>query len=274
MNDTVLAPDGSASVGSQLRQARETARLSLDEVAHALKFSPRQIELLEADQYQALPGSTIVRGFVRNYARLLRLDPDGLLQQLEVVMPSAPIEVRPPDNMGIASQPRGLRDLSPFVVVALVILLAAILLVLWHFFGPVVPRTAPPAEPVQALQQDQQPVASAPAMPGAAPSAVPVMPPAGPADPAMPPPAASVADTTLPTLRFQFADRSWVEVTDANRQLLHSGENPGGGQLTLTGRPPFDVVIGNAGKVALTYGDRPIDLIPHTRAEVARLTLE
>lgn len=273
MNDTASAPEDFASVGNQLRQAREAARLSLDEVAHALKFSPRQIELLEADQYQALPGSTIVRGFVRNYARLLRLEPDGLLQQLEVVMPSIPIEVRPPDNMGIASQPRGLRELSPLVIVALVVLLAAILLVLWHFFGPVVPRTAPPAEPVHALQQDQ-PAASSPATPGAVPSAVPVMPPAGTADPAMPPPAAPGTDTTLPTLRFQFADRSWVEVTDANRQLLHSGENPRGGQLTLTGRPPFEVVIGNAGKVTLTYGDRPIDLVPHTRAEVARLTLE
>jgi hypothetical protein len=116
-----------------LRQAREAARLSLDEVAHALKFSPRQIELLEADQYGALPGSTIVRGFVRNYARLLKLDTDGLLRQLEAVMPSAPVEVRPPDNMGIASQPRSLRELSPLVAIALVALLAAVLLVqFWY----------------------------------------------------------------------------------------------------------------------------------------------
>jgi len=90
----------------------------------------------------------------------------------------------------------------------------------------------------------------------------------------MPPSAAPIAEAASPTLRFQFAERSWVEVVDANRQLLHSGENPGGGQLTLTGRPPFEIVIGNAGKVTLTYGDKLIDLVPHTRAEVARLTLE
>jgi cytoskeleton protein RodZ len=271
LNDTVSAPDGFASVGSQLRAAREAARLSMDEVAHALKFSPRQIELLESDQYEALPGNTIVRGFVRNYARLLRLDADGLLQQLVVVMPSMPVEVRPPDNMGIASQPRSLRELSSFVVVALVALMAAILLVLWHFFGPVATKTSL-SDPVQVPQQEQH-VAVAPA-PGSVPSALPVMPPAGVVDPVMPPPASPVADMSAPTLRFQFADRSWVEVTDANRQLLHSGENPGGGQLTLTGKPPFEIVIGNAGKVTLTYGDRQIDLVPHTRAEVARLTLE
>lgn len=266
---------GGASVGSQLRAAREAARLSMDEVAHALKFSPRQIELLEADHYEALPGSMIVRGFVRNYARLLKLDADGLLHQLEVVMPSTPVEVRPPDNMGIASQPRSLRELSPLVVVALIALMAAILLVLWHFFGPVAPKASLP-DPVQTPQQEQ-PVSVAPTpapAPGTVPSAQPVMPSAGAVDPVMPPPASPVADSSVPTLRFQFGDRSWVEVTDANRQLLHSGENPGGGQLTLTGKPPFEIVIGNAGKVTLTYGERQIDLVPHTRAEVARLTLE
>jgi len=166
LNDAVASPEGEdiASVGSQLRLAREAARLSLDEVANALKFSPRQIELLEADQYAALPGSTIVRGFVRNYARLLRLDADSLLRQLEGIVPSAPAEVRPPDNMGIASQPRGLRELSPLVVIALVILLAASLLVLWHFFGPVVPQAAPPTDSTQAIPQQEQTVSGAPTL--------------------------------------------------------------------------------------------------------------
>lgn len=282
MNDAVPAPEvrapsgqhdgtGGATVGSQLRQAREAARLSLDEVAHALKFSPRQIELLEADHYEALPGSTIVRGFVRNYARLLRLDATALLHQLESVMPSAPVEVRPPDNMGIASQPRSLRELSPLVAIALVALLAAILLVLWHFFGPVAPKAS--SSPLIQAPLQEQPVSVVPT-PGTVPTTEPVMPPTGATESTSQPPSSPVAEMALPNLRFQFADRSWVEVTDANRQLLHSGENPAGGQLTLTGKPPFEIVIGNAGKVTLTYGERQIDLVPHTRAEVARLTLE
>lgn len=261
-------------VGSQLRAAREAARLSFDEVAHALKFSPRQIELLEADDYAALPGVTIVRGFVRSYARLLKLDPEALLRQLEAALPRAPVEVRPPDNMGIASQPRGLREFSPVVTVAIVLLLAALLLALWHFFGPAAPHatTTAPATvtgqpldtPAQASDQAANPVATT----GASSAAVPA------GENAMPPQANLATDATTPALRFAFADRAWVEVTDANRQLLHSGENPGGSQLTLTGRPPFDIVIGNASKVTLTYGEKSVDLAPHMRAEVARLTLE
>jgi cytoskeleton protein RodZ len=258
------------SVGQQLRAAREAARLSLDEVAHALKFSPRQIEALEADNFDALPGATIVRGFVRGYARLLRLDADALLRQLEPVMPSIPAEVRPPGNMGVASQPRGVRELSPLVTIAIVLLLAASMLVLWHFFGPSTTRTMTTANaPVNALEAPlTQPVpAESQSMPVVAPL-VPTGEGAMPTQMVLPP------DVGLPTLRFAFADRSWVEVTDASRQLLHSGENPGGSQLTLTGKPPFEIVVGNAGKVTLTYGEKVVDLMPHMRAEVARLTLE
>lgn len=264
------------SVGQQLRAAREAAQLSLDEIAHALKFSPRQIELLEADNFDALPGVTIVRGFVRSYARLLRLDADVLLRQLEPLMPSIPAEVRPPDNMGVASQPRGVRELSPLVTIAIVLLLAASMLVLWHFFGPSTTRTMTSANaPVNVLEAPQaQPVpAESQAMPVITPVA-----PSGDgtlsAQAVLPAPAALPAAVDVPTLRFAFADRSWVEVTDASRQLLHSGENPGGSQLVVTGKPPFDIVIGNAGKVTLTYGEQVIDLAPHMRAEVARLTVE
>jgi cytoskeleton protein RodZ len=258
------------SVGRQLRLAREAAQLSLDEVAHALKFSPRQIESLEADDYAALPGATIVRGFVRSYARLLRLDADALLWQLEPVMPSLPAEIRPPDNMGIASQPRGVRELSPLVTVAIVLLLAAMMLVLWHFFGPSSPRTQTTTAlsgPEATQVQTPGPAESQIVEPSATPAATQ-------AESVMPPQAALPVDVDVPTLRFTFAARSWVEVADANKQLLHSGENPGGSQLTLTGKPPFDIVIGNAGKVTLAYGDKVVDLTPHIRAEVARLTLE
>lgn len=258
------------SVGGQLRAAREEAKLTLDEVAQSLKFSPRQIELLETDDYASLPGSTIVRGFVRSYARLLKLDADALLRLLDASLPVAPIEVRPPDNMGIASQPRALGELSPLVSVALVLLLASVLLVLWHFFGPSSTRKKavspqPELSQTQEITQPAQPV-TPPLANGS------VVVPAG--DTAMPPPANLSGEGAVPALRFVFADRSWVEVTDANKQLLHSGENPGGSQLVLTGRPPFDIVVGNAGKVTLTYGEKAVDLAPHTRAEVARLTLE
>jgi cytoskeleton protein RodZ len=50
--------------------------------------------------------------------------------------------------------------------------------------------------------------------------------------------------------------------------------NPAGSERVVEGRPPFSVVIGNAHHVRITYDDRPVDLTPHIRVEVARFTLD
>jgi cytoskeleton protein RodZ len=50
--------------------------------------------------------------------------------------------------------------------------------------------------------------------------------------------------------------------------------NPAGTERVVEGVPPFSLVIGNARHVRLTYGEREIDLRPHTRVEVARFTLK
>ena len=247
-------PAPADAVGMQLRAAREAQGLSIDEVAHAIKFSQRQIELLEADDYAALPGNAIVRGFVRSYARQLKLDGGALLSQLEHALPAAPIEVRPPDNMGNATQPGVLRTMSPLVAGVVVLLLAAVMLALWHFLAPSAGRSVV-ATPTGSAAVSSSATGTSPSSAAASEPVAPVVNPAT-------------------SLRFAFADRAWLEVTDGSRQVLHSGESPGGSQLTLNGRPPFDIVIGNANKVTLSYGDKVIDLVPYMRADVARFTLE
>src|SRR5262245_39729621 len=72
--------------GTQLRAARTAAGLSVAEVAAQMRISPKQVEALEADRYAELPGTVFVRGFIRNYARVLKLDPVPLLHALEPVL--------------------------------------------------------------------------------------------------------------------------------------------------------------------------------------------
>lgn len=268
---------GRETVGQILRAAREAASLTVTDVAQSLKFSPRQIEQLEADDYTSLPGTTIVRGFARSYARLLKLDADALLRMLDDLSPNSPADVRPPDNMGVASEPSGLRQISPLASVAIVLILAALLLALWHFLGPKTSNQS--VEPVAENNQTVMPSAAVPvSVPAAPPESAdqpqtvapsPVTD-AGTAQPQPQPQPQSV----VPTLVFSLEDRSWVEVVDSKKQVLHTGESPAGSRLTLSGQPPFDIVIGKAGKVKLTYGEREIDLAPYTRADVARLKLE
>jgi cytoskeleton protein RodZ len=70
------------TAGLLLRRAREAAGLSLDAVAQQLKLAPRQVEALEEGDFSRLPGRTFVRGFMRNYARLLHLDAERVLSAL------------------------------------------------------------------------------------------------------------------------------------------------------------------------------------------------
>jgi cytoskeleton protein RodZ len=71
-----------AGAGAMLSAAREALGLSVDAVAQQLKLSAGQVRALEDGQYGLLPGRTFVRGFVRNYARLVRLDAEQVLDAL------------------------------------------------------------------------------------------------------------------------------------------------------------------------------------------------
>lgn len=67
------------TTGGRLRASREKLKLSIFDVARELKLQPRQIEALERDDYAVFSSPVFVRGFLRNYARLLGLDGDALV---------------------------------------------------------------------------------------------------------------------------------------------------------------------------------------------------
>src|SRR5574341_1990166 len=77
MTDAVLT-----GVGQELAAAREARGLALADVAQSLKFAQRQLEALEQERFDALPGATFAKGMVRSYARLLKLDPEPLLERV------------------------------------------------------------------------------------------------------------------------------------------------------------------------------------------------
>ena len=70
-------------VGEQLRLAREARGLEVADIAQTLKLGPRQVEALEAGDWKGLPGNTFIRGFVRNYARLVQIDQAALMTLLD-----------------------------------------------------------------------------------------------------------------------------------------------------------------------------------------------
>ncbi|WP_313551570.1 helix-turn-helix domain-containing protein [Pseudomonas sp.] len=66
--------------GDILRQARISNGWSIAQVAAQMNLSGHVIELLEAGDYQKLPGHTFARGYVRSYGKLLGLDQAELVK--------------------------------------------------------------------------------------------------------------------------------------------------------------------------------------------------
>ena len=76
-------------IGAQLRQARETRGLSLDQVHKATRIKRAFLEAIEAGRLEELPGPVQARGFVRSYAGAVGLDPDALLTQFDGLLREA-----------------------------------------------------------------------------------------------------------------------------------------------------------------------------------------
>jgi len=69
--------------GHILREARETKGLTTKDVQQEIRINVAYIEALEQGEYDTLPSPVHARGFLRNYARHLGLDPQPLLEQYE-----------------------------------------------------------------------------------------------------------------------------------------------------------------------------------------------
>jgi cytoskeleton protein RodZ len=103
-NDTIppaeAAPAG-PGVGQLLRAARLERGLTIEDVARQLRLSVRQVIALEEDDYSKLSSITFLRGFVRNYAKLLQMDAAPLLQRVQESLP-------PPQTQTISYQIEGI----------------------------------------------------------------------------------------------------------------------------------------------------------------------
>lgn len=286
--DAVTAP--LPEVGAQLRAAREGKGWQVADIAQTLKLGTRQVEALENSEWALLPGATFIRGFVRNYARLVALDPIPLLTQLEGLLekPSNSLSLPESKPASMPSPSSGNRRRDRLVVFSGISLaLLAILLYLmlpgdlgqWRgdvqsWIDSLARQDAPtpqaPAEaefpPGATVQQVISPQAETPAEGGAT---VPV------------PDAAKTTDggtgMTTPVksgLRFVVEKDSWVEVRDRADNVVFSQRLSAGSEQLVEGSGPFSVVLGNAPGVKLYWRAQAVDLQPHTRGDVARLVLE
>jgi len=267
-----------SGVGQELAAAREARGLALADVAQQLKFAPRQLEALEQERFSALPGATFVRGMVRNYARLLKIDPEPLLERI-----AGRAEV--PDSGRLAAryhQPVPFSDSarrSTFVYLGLslgVLVLVGAVAFQWHQERNTAAKSAAKSQKATSVAKAPAP-APTPPMQEVKRASAPVTPVVAQKvaeEKTVAPVAAAPSSRPGPhRLVVRTEEEAWIEIRDSADRMLVSSLNPPGSERVVRGRPPYTVVIGNASSVRVTYDDKPIDLAPHTKADVARLTI-
>jgi len=84
-------------------------------------------------------------------------------------------------------------------------------------------------------------------------------------------PISIVANPADKTVSMTFSDRTWVSVTDKSGKVIYEKMSHNGDTETINGKPPFNMVIGNAGATKLSFAGQNIDLAPHTKNNVARM---
>lgn len=126
--------------GAILRGLREAKRMDRGKVAAQLHLSVAMVEAIEADNFEALPDSVFVQGYLRNYARLLGHPADGIMEAYRTMNPDG----EPPAKLGKPAVHKQVRS-SHFAVrtVTYVIVLSLLgFLVLWWKGETGAPRLA------------------------------------------------------------------------------------------------------------------------------------
>ena len=278
--------------GKQLAASREEKGLSVADVARSLRLSVRQIEAIEADDFDKLPSKTFLRGFIRNYAKLLQLDPEPLLlaSRLAVTQPQ-PQAISVPLGQLEFSVSRSQRTFSGSRTSPWLKYLPAALLVAgvlgWAIFEllrgndstTVVVKPAGdsaamvlPLPPLQSpAQSERVPAESAPAESAVVPASkeeahsTPPVP--------APNPETTAAQPGGAKIKLSFSGESWIELKDKSGRTIYKQTGQAGNEQIISGTSPLTLTVGKAANVKVIFNDKPVDLAPYSSGDVARLTL-
>ncbi|MBA3696825.1 MAG: DUF4115 domain-containing protein [Methylotenera sp.] len=144
MNDDTLLEastsqaQGFAPLGEVLSVARKVKKLSAQDVSNNLRLSIKQISDIENNDFSTLPQPMITRGFIRNYARLLEIDAEPLLDSYRARMPD-----KTPKSMSVQSsmyQVVSGKENQPWLKYILGSILILLFLLAWIFYIDYMPK--------------------------------------------------------------------------------------------------------------------------------------
>jgi len=273
------------SAGRILKKLRGERGLTVQDVAAQLHLEPRIIDALEGDDQHKLPAALYVRGYIRGYAKILKVDADPLVALFNDSGSNEPPEIIPEVKRATqrSSSDKPVKAFTYFVTLTLVVMVVA-----WWQSNNTLGSRAPAmvesaAEDVPpppqldytfpVIQHSESPFYRAPS--DEDPLAMDTVLATDESGQPREGPQGVVTEGEGPdTIVLKLSADSWIEVTDARDEKVFVNLGRSGELLELHGTAPFFVIIGFAQGVSVEYNGRPFDPAPYSRAGVARFTLD
>lgn len=259
-------------VGVQLRQARQKAGLSVEQVGQQLKLPVAIVQAMEVDDWPRLGAPVYVRSYLGSYLRLLGL-PVELAEEAARTKPT-------PELVTMASHSRLRHALSRSVRNVVYLVMTAVLVVPVYL----VARHYQSAAPAEVLTLETTP-GSLPALlppdPAATPQVsapVPVTAPVSDVDEGPAPVMASMAPFQKPAtagsgLVLRFRGESWLEAYDADGDSIERALVGDGSERRYAPGQVARITLGRADAVEVSFAGKAVDLSPYRAANVARFTV-
>ena len=266
--------------GARLRQARESLKLTPEDIAGRLHVSVKIITALERDEFDSLAAPVYVAGYLRAYARAVNLSAEEILAGLDLDSMSDTIveSLASPATTSHGQMKEGLRadlSLAPsrhwkrlalWAALVVVVVVAGLAILLGDDDEAGEKKVASPAPGAPSAQTALPlPVDSAQSGNGGGSESQPTL-----SRDEMAAPIDHMAQDDLAvggvtqgaevTLVLQFHEDSWAEVVDSRDERLLYRLGRGGQTATVTGVPPFDIRLGYLPGVTVYYNGEPWDL--------------
>ncbi len=261
--------------GKMLRQAREEAGLTQEDVVADTRMTLYNVRALENDDFKRLPSDTFTRGYLRIYAKLLKLDVESLVAAYEQTRRDAGLDPEPVDIVELnRRKPNSGRPLWYFIASIVVVLVLLWILSVW-FLGN--DGDTPVSGAIESVVEPDTLTANSVSAPVVEPSAAPELPAESDesldldsidlqsdeiaeAESVELPPSETTQPAPLDRLELTFTDECWLVVTDAQGDVLVTDLIQPGRELNLQGQAPFEVRMGNAHAVQLALNGTAYEL--------------
>ena len=254
--------------GRRLRDGREQAGLTEEQVARKLHMSVTFVRAIEADDYERLPEAAFIKGYMRNYARLVDVPADEVANLFQQMIEE---DDRPESERSEEQSPRANKGKHGYLAWLVPLVLGLLLLGWWlapDESAESVPEQSSDVAATESIADEQsaEPPLEETLVDDSTVTAT---------DPveSVPAPEAAPAAITPDQLVIRFNGPCWVQVLDASGETLFSGQKDDSAPLRVSGMGPFRITFGNGAAVnSLTVNDKSVSVPPSAPGNVVRVS--